>query len=119
MLFTVRIWGASSSYETRRGNDTASILVLAGLVLLQLSPESSTPYLSYMKDILADKTAFADAPTRLIKKVSKLAKFVELVEGNSSSLSFVKFVNAGMIRMIRRSRLWNLLWNLWNYNFAI
>ena len=29
-----------------------------------------------MKDILADKTAFADAPTRLIKKVSK---FVELV----------------------------------------
>ena len=32
MLFTVRIWGASS-YETRRANDTASILVLILVVL--------------------------------------------------------------------------------------
>ena len=30
-LFTVRIWGASS-YETRRANDTASILVLINLL---------------------------------------------------------------------------------------
>ena len=31
VLFTVRIWGASS-YETRRANDTASILVLINLL---------------------------------------------------------------------------------------
>ena len=30
MLFTVRIWGASS-YETHRANDTASILVMIDL----------------------------------------------------------------------------------------